>query len=381
VTKSNLLSRRKFIISLTTAGTAAVLLKPRLAEGAEARVVLGFLYGGPKNDLGYNQAHAEGKQSVMTLPFVKAVEEANVVETVAVEESMRNMIYQDGARAIFATSYGYLDPFVLRIARENPSVQFFHCGGFYREGIDPPNIGIYFGFIDEVEYLAGVTAGLMSRTGRMGFVAAKPIPQVLRNINSFMLGARSVNPSASMKVLFTGDWVLPVREAEAASSLADQGVDVLTGHTGSPRVIVQVAERRGIWATGYQFNQSVVAPHRFLTGAEWSWGVVYKRYAQMIHDGKSVINGTIPRRMNGSLKDQFCRLSPFGPAVTPVVRNQVARVQEQLIDGSRAIYQGPLRDNTGKVVVPAGKTISIDDPSLDRMNWLLEGIEGDVKGL
>jgi simple sugar transport system substrate-binding protein len=349
--------------------------------GAEARLVLGFLYGGPKNDLGYNQAHAEGKQSLIALPFVKAVEEANVVETVAAEESMRNMIHQDGARAIFATSYGYLDPFVLRIARENPNTQFFHCGGFYRDGIDPPNIGIYFGFIDEVEYLAGVTAGLMSRTGRMGFVAAKPIPQVLRNINSFMLGARSVNPSASMKVLFTGDWVLPVREAEAASSLADQGVEVLTGHTGSPRVIVQVAERRGIWATGYQFNQSVVAPSRFLTGAEWSWGVVYKRYAQMIHDGKSVTNGTIPRHMAGTLKDQFCRLSPFGPAVTPAMRNQVVRAQEQLLNGSQAIYRGPLRDNTGKVIVPAGKTIAIEDPVLDRMNWLLEGIEGDVKGL
>lgn len=173
------------------------------------------------------------------------------------------MIHQDGARVIFATSYGYLDPFVLRVARESLDVQFFHCGGSYREGIDPPNIGIYFGFIDEVEYLAGLTPGLMTRTGRLGFVAAKPIPQVLRNINSFMLGARSVNPSVSMKVLFTGDWVLPLREAEAASSLADQGADVLTGHTGSPRVIVQVAERRGIWAMGYQFDQSVVAPAPF----------------------------------------------------------------------------------------------------------------------
>jgi basic membrane protein A len=381
VTKSHLLSRRKFITSLTAAGTATALLKPPLVTAAEPPLVMGFLYGGPKNDLGYNQAHAEGKQSVMALPFVRAVEEANVLETVSVEESMRNMIHQDGARAIFATSYGYLDPFVLRIARENPNTQFFHCGGFYREGIDPPNIGIYFGFIDEVEYLAGLTAGLMSRTGHLGFVAAKPIPQVLRNINSFMLGARSVNPSASMKVIFTGDWVLPVREAEAASSLADQGVDVLTGHTGSPRVIVQVAERRGIWATGYQFNQSVVAPHRFLTGAEWSWGVVYKRYAQMIHDGRAVTNGTIPRRMAGTLKDQFCRLSPFGPAVTPGVRNKVAQVQQQLLNGAQAIYQGPLRDNTGRVVVPAGKTISIEDPVLDRMNWLLEGIEGNVRGL
>jgi len=379
--KSSQFTRRGFITSLTMAGTAAAFAKPPLLKGVEPPLVMGFLYGGPKNDLGYNQSHAEGKQRLTSLPFVKAIDESNITETVAVEGSMRDMIHQDGARVIFATSYGYLDPFVLRVARESPDVQFFHCGGSYREGIDPPNIGIYFGFIDEVEYLAGLTAGLMTRTGRLGFVAAKPIPQVLRNINSFMLGARSVNPSVSMKVLFTGDWVLPLREAEAASSLADQGADVLTGHTGSPRVIVQVAERRGIWATGYQFDQSVVAPHRFLTGAEWSWGVVYKRYAQMIHEGKSVTNGTIPRRMTGTLKDQFCRLSPFGPAVTPAIRNKVAQVQEQLLNGSQTIYQGQLRDNRGRIVVPTGKTLSIEDPSLDGMNWLLEGIEGEVKYL
>jgi basic membrane protein A and related proteins len=379
--KSSRFTRREFITSLTMAGTAAAFAQSPLLKGVEPPLVMGFLYGGPKNDLGYNQSHAEGKQRLTSLPFVKAIDESNITETVAVEESMRDMIHQDGARVIFATSYGYLDPFVLRVARESPDVQFFHCGGSYREGIYPPNIGIYFGFIDEVEYLAGLTAGLMTRTGRLGFVAAKPIPQVLRNINSFMLGARSVNPSVSMKVLFTGDWVLPLREAEAASSLADQGADVLTGHTGSPRVIVQVAERRGIWATGYQFDQSVVAPHRFLTGAEWSWGVVYKRYAQMIHEGKSVTNGTIPRRMTGTLKDQFCRLSPFGPAVTPAIRNKVAQVQERLLNGSQAIYQGQLRDNRGRIVVPAGKTLSIEDPFLDGMNWLLEGIEGEVKYL
>jgi simple sugar transport system substrate-binding protein len=342
--------------------------------------VVGFVYNGPKNDLGYNQAHAEGKQSLKELSFVRALDEANVPETVAVEESMRNMIHQDGARAVFATSYGFLDPFVFRVARESPNVQFFHCGGAYQEGVHPKNIGIYFGFIDEVEYLAGMTAGLMTRTGRMGFIAAKPIPQVLRNINSFMLGARSVKPSVTMQVVFTGDWVLPVREAEAASSLADKGVDVLTGHTGSPRVIVQVAERRGVWATGYQFNQSVLAPHYFLTGAEWAWGVVYKRYAEMIYAGKSVANGTIPRRMAGTLKDEFCRLSPFGPAVTPRVREAIAIARERLLGGSESIYRGPLRNNAGKTVIGAGTTISILDPALDQMNWLLDGIQGEVSG-
>jgi basic membrane protein A len=265
------------------------------------------------------------------------------------------------------------------VARESTDVQFFHCGGAYRDGYYPRNIRIYFGFIDEVEYLAGVTAGLMTRTGRMGFVAAKPIPQVLRNINSFMLGARSVNPGVTMRVVFTGDWVLPVREAEASSSLADQGIDVLTGHTGSPRVIVQVAERRGIFATGYQFNQSMLAPHGFLAGAEWAWGVVYRRYAESIHAGKSVADGSIPRRMTGTLKDEFCRLSPFGPAVSADKRETVARAKQRLLDGSQAVYRGPLRDNTGNTVVPAGVTIRIEDPALDRMNWLVEGIQGSVR--
>jgi basic membrane protein A len=365
------LSRRS-CVKLLAAGALSAKTEPPLTAG--------FVYNGPKNDLGYNQSHAEGKQSVKSLPFVRAFDESNVPETVAVEETMRNMIFQDGARVIFATSYGFLDPFVLRVARENPNVQFFHCGGSYRDKVDPPNVGIYFGFIDEVEFLAGVTAGLMTKANRMGFVAAKPIPQVLRNINSFMLGARSVNPSVTMRVVFTGDWVLPVREAEASSSLADQGVDVLTGHTGSPRVIVQVAERRGIWATGYQFDQSVLAPRGFLTGAEWAWGGVYRRYLEMIHDGKSVANGSIPRRMTGTLKDEFCRLSPFGPGVTPEKRQVVARVKERLLNGSQAIYRGPLKDNTGKIVIPVGKTIPIEDSSLDQMDWLVDGIQGDTRG-
>jgi len=229
-------NRRDF---LSLAAGSAILAR---AAGREpSPLVAGFIYNGPKNDLGYNQAHADGRLALKGVAYVRTLEESNVPETVAVEESMRDMIHQDGASIILATSYGFLDPFVLRVAREYPEIQFFHCGGAYRDGVDPKNVGIYFGFIDEVEFMAGMAAGLTTRTGHMGFVAAKPIPQVLRNINSFMLGARSVNPTVTMRVVFTGDWVLPVREAEASSSLVDQGVDVLTGHTGSPRVIVQIA--------------------------------------------------------------------------------------------------------------------------------------------
>ena len=128
-----------------------------------------------------------------------------------------------------------------------------------------------------------------------------------------------------------------------------------------------------------QFDQSAVAPHAFLTGAEWSWGVVYQQYAEMLNEGRSVINRTIPRRMSGTLKDHFCKLSPFGPAVTSSMRDRILSAQKELVDGSKAIYQGPLRDNRGNIVIAAGKTISIQDPALDGINWLLEGIQGDIR--
>jgi simple sugar transport system substrate-binding protein len=356
------------------AGFAAAVM-PR----ATVPLVVGFLYNGPKNDLGYNQSHAEGRQALRSLPWVRAVEEASVPETVAAEESMRDMIFQDGASVVFATSFGYYDPFVVEMAGENPRVQFFHCGGLYEEK-HPKNIGIYFGFIDEVEYLSGMLAGLATRTNRIGFVAAKPIPQVLRNINSFTLGARSVNPKVTTKVVFTGDWVLPVREAEASSSLVDQGIDVLTGHTGSPRVIVQTAERRGVFACGYQFNQSSLAPHGFLTGAEWAWGTVYLRIVEMIHAGKSLTDGSIPRRLTGTLKDGFCKLSPFGPSVTEASRARLDAAKAAILHGSLEIYRGPMRNNEGGIAIPAGKVLAIQDVELDRMDWLVEGVDGRAGG-
>ncbi|MDQ1471015.1 MAG: basic rane protein [Bryobacterales bacterium] len=360
------------------AGLAAPALLP--AASTNQPLTVGFIYNGPKNDLGYNQSHAEGKATLRRFPWVKAIDEASVPETVAAEESMRDMIFQDNASVIFATSFGHLDPFTIDVARENPSVQFFHCGGLYDEAKHPKNIGIYFGFIDEVEFLSGMLAGLSTRTGKLGFVAAKPIPQVLRNINSFTLGARSVNPRATTKVVFTGDWVLPVREAEASSSLVDQGIDVLTGHTGSPRVIVQTAERRGVFGCGYQFDQSSMAPHGFLTGAQWAWGTVYVRIAEMVRAGKSVTNGTIPRRLTGTLKDEFCKLSPYGPSVTEQSRSRIAAAKASILNGSLEIYRGPIRDNEGHTVVPAGRTLGITDVALDKMDWLVEGVDGRAHG-
>ncbi len=183
-------------------------------------------------------------------------------ETTAVQETMRDMIVQDGATALFPTSFGYFDPHILKVAKEFPDVQFFHCGGLYVEGKDPKNVGSYFGYIDEAEYVAGIVAGYATKSNKLGFIAAKPIPQVLRNINSYTLGARSVNPKVTVQVVFTGDWSIPVKEAESANSLIDQGVDVLTCHVDSPKVIIETAERRGIYVTGYHTNGAAPGAER-----------------------------------------------------------------------------------------------------------------------
>src|SRR5262249_23531192 len=156
--------------------------------------------------------------------------------------TMKGMITQDGAKLIFPTSFGYFDPHVLALAKENPTVTFLHCGGLWTEGKHPSNVGSYFGYIDECQYISGIVAANVTKSKKLGFVAAKGIPQVRRNINAFALGARSVDPSITVTVIFTGDWSLPVKEAEATNSLIDQGVDVVTCHVDSPKVVIENAE-------------------------------------------------------------------------------------------------------------------------------------------
>ena len=248
--------------------------------------VCGAIYVGPKDDFGWNQGHAEGVAAIKKLANIRVVEEENVPETIEVQRSMESMINLDKAELIFATSFGYWEH-MLKIAAKYPKVQFVHAGPtVWKEGM-PQNAGSYNGFIDEAQYVAGVVAGGTSKTGKLGFVAAKPYPAGLRNINSFTLGARTVNPNATTQVIFTGDWVLPVKEAEAVNSLADQGVDVVTMHVDSPKVVVETAERRGIFSSGYHVDQSRLAPKGYLTGAVWNWPKVYTDYVNSLREGKS----------------------------------------------------------------------------------------------
>ncbi len=346
---------------------------PAPVPAAEKPFTIGFIYVGPKDDYGYNQAHAEGAAVVAKMPGVKVREEESVPETIAVQKTMESMVNLDGAQLVFPTSFGYFDPHILKQAEKFPKTSFLHCGGMYQEGKHPANVGSYFGYIDEGQYVAGVVAGLTSKKKKLGFIAAKPIPQVLRNINSFTLGARSVNPKITTTVIFTGDWSLPIKEAEAANSLADQGVDVLTMHVDSPKVVVETAEKRGIFVSGYHANQAALAPKGYLTGAEWNWGKVYTDYVTWVKAGKSY-----PHLLRGGLKEGFVKMSPYGAAVSEDTKKKADEALAKLTAGTLIIYKGPLKNNAGKVVIPAGKEQLQTDIELEKMNYLVEGVVGKI---
>jgi basic membrane protein A and related proteins len=346
-----------------------------LTPAAGAPLTVGFIYVGSRADYGYNQAHAEGAKALShNVEGIRLREEENVPETVAVQKTMESMINLDGAKVLFPTSFGYFDPHILALAAKYPEVTFLHCGGLYTEGKHPKNVGSFFGYIDEAEYVAGIAAGATTKTNKLGFIAAKPIPQVLRNINAYALGARSVNPSVTVSVIFTGDWSLPVKEAEAANSLIDQGIDVLTGHVDSPKVIIEAAERRNIYSTGYHASQAQLAPKGYLTGAEWNWAKVYTEYLTKIKQGQPW-----EHLVRGGFKEGFIKLSPYGEAVSADTRQKADAAKAGLEAGTLVIFKGPLRSNDGKELLASGVTRGQRDIELEKMDYLVEGVKGSLK--
>ncbi len=346
------------------------------APSAAQTLTVGFIYVGPKDDYGYNQAHHEGAMVISKLPGIKIREEENVPETDAVQKTMESMVSLDGAKLLFPTSFGYFDPHILVEAKKFPDVTFFHCGGLYDAAKHPANVGSYFGYIDEAQYVSGIVAGMTTKTNKLGFIAAKPIPQVLRNINAFTLGARSVNPKATTAVIFTGDWSMPSKEADATNSLADQGVDVITMHVDSPKIIVEQAEKRGIFVTGYHASQAPLAPKGYLTGAEWNWGAVYTQYVQAMQTGKPFDH--VAHLLRGGFKEGFIKMSPYGAAVSADAKAKADAAKAALTDGSLVIFKGPLNDNAGKTIIAAGASAVQTDVSLEKMAYLVEGVKGSI---
>ncbi len=372
-TGSSRISRRELVKKIGAGSILAAsgtLSADLLAAG---KVNMGFIYVGSRDDFGYNQAHFEGKSGVTSLSWVKAVDEELVPESIEVEKTMESMIHLDGTKVLFPTSFGYFDPHILKLAPKYPDVTFLHCGGLWDSAKHPKNVGSYFGYIDEAVYLSGIVAGHMSKTGKLGYIAAIPIPQVLRNINAFTLGAQTVNSNATTNVVFTGGWAKPVQEAESANSMVDQGVDVLTCHVDSPKVVIETAEKRGVYSCGYHTNNAPLAPKGFLTGAEWNWSSVYQMYAKLIAE-----EAAIPNLVRGGLKEGIVKSSPYGSSVSAAAKANADAARAKLMAGGFSIFSGEIKDNKGNVVIPSGKSYAQTDIWLESMDWLVAGVIGST---
>ncbi len=365
------LSRRD-LLKAGAAGAALSAFGQPISRAFAAELTAGFIYVGPKDDYGYNQAHAEGAAALKGIDGLTIVEEENVPETVDVQKTMESMINLDGATLIFPTSFGYFDPHMLAMAAKYPDIQFRHCGGLWTDK-NPMNTGSYFGYIGMGQYLNGIVAGHTSKSKKIGFVAAKPIPQVLLNINSFTLGARSVDPTITTQVIFTGEWSLAVKEAEATNALIDQGIDVVTCHVDGPKVTVQTAAGRGAYVCGYHANQSPLAPDLYLTGAEWNWAEVYKMFVTKMMAGEP-----LPNFVRGGIAEGFVKMSPYGPVVSDEARKNADAVLADIMKGGYSVIKGPLKDNAGNEVVPAGTAYVETAIELEGMNYLVEGVLGST---
>jgi basic membrane lipoprotein Med (substrate-binding protein (PBP1-ABC) superfamily) len=346
-----------------------VVLAPAGHEAvAQPKLKVGILHVGSINDAGYNQAHAEGVQIMKkNLPEVEVIEVENIPEGADAERVMENMIKQ-GAKLVIPASFGYLEP-ALRVAQKYPEVKFVHPGGYKRA----PNLTTYWASTPEAFYLMGIAAGKTTKTNKLGYVVALPISFFLANINAFELGARSVNPKAETRVVFTGTFLDPGKEAAAANALLEQGVDVLGVIVDSPITVVQAAEKRSAYSVGYHYlGVQKFAPKGWIGGIAFTWGHLYTRFAKQVMDGtwKS-------ENIQGGLGDDYLTLAPFGPAVSEDAIKLVNVKKQELLAGKAEVFQGPIRDNKGVERVKAGEAFPLAE--LRKMDWLVEGVVGQSK--
>jgi basic membrane lipoprotein Med (substrate-binding protein (PBP1-ABC) superfamily) len=348
-----------------TLAVALAAAAPRAAAAPETFKV-GFIYQGPRVDAGWYQSQDEGRAYLQkALPEVQVIVAENVPENADAERVMERMA-RAGARLIFATSYGYFDKAV-RVAQRFPSVVFMHSG----DGQIGYHVGNYFGSTEQAMYVAGVAAGLKTATGKLGYVAAHPLPALLRSINSFARGARSVNPRAMVRVIFLDSWKDPVREAEAANSLIDQGVDVLAQEVDSNLTMAQVAESRGIAFVGQYFDASAVAPHSWLVGNYYYWGPMMVDIVHQVQDGTWTARPILATLAGGQL-----RMTPGGPGVTPAVQAQLDEVRRDFTERGRKLWAGPIRGQDGSIIVAAGEVLA--EERLTNMNFFVEGVVGSL---
>ncbi|PLX71143.1 MAG: BMP family ABC transporter substrate-binding protein [Denitrovibrio sp.] len=341
--------------------------KPEPAAKAETgkEVKAAFIYVGPVGDAGWTYAHDMGRKVMADLPFVT---ETNYIESVpegAESTRLITSLAQKGYNLIFTTSFGYMDP-TLEVANKFPEVTFMHCSGYKTA----ENMGTYFGRMYEPRYLAGVVAGKMTKSNIIGYVAAFPIPEVIRGINAFTLGARSVNPEAVVKVVWTQTWFDPAKESDAAEAVLDVGADVITMHQDTPAPL-QAAEKRGALAIGYNSVMSEQVPGAWLTAPVWNWEAVYTKIAEEVHNGTWE-----PSQIWWGMEEGLVDIAPLSDLVPEDVKAVVNEKKAQIMSGELKVFAGELKDNKGNIAVAAGTEMS--DGEMLGMNFFVEGVQGDT---
>lgn len=343
------------------------------AQGSsEEAVTVGFIFVGAQDDYGYNQAAYLGSKAVEEHfgNQVKVLRSENVPETAEASRVLEQMINQ-GATVLFPTSYGHLEP-ALEVAENYPDVTFYHQGGLTTS----ENLGTYFGTIWECFYLSGMAAGACTESNKLGFVASFPIPQVLDNINAFQLGAQSVNPDVTTTVIFTGSWNDPALQTNAANTLIEGGVDVITQHQDSTKTIVEICEKAGIYTCGNHADASELAPNAWLTGAVWNWGDLFIDMTQTALDGNfdgSIYDG----KYRGGLKEGVIDLAPFGESVPQDVQDMILEAKQKMIDGELFAFEGEIRKQDGSIAMEEGQRLTIDE--IESIDYLVEGVIGSVE--
>ncbi|MBS75769.1 BMP family ABC transporter substrate-binding protein [Variovorax sp.] len=330
---------------------------------------IGFVYVTPLTEAGWVRQHDEGRQAVEAAlgARVKTTYVENVAEGADAERVIRDLA-QQGHRLIFTPSFGYMEP-TLKVARDFPEVKFESITGYKTA----PNVATANARYYEGRYLAGVAAGRMTKSNVAGYVAGFPIPEVLQGINAFTLGMRSVNPKATVRVVWLNEWFDPPKERDAAMTLFNQSVDVIAFHTGSTAVMA-AAQERGKLAIAYHSDMRRIAPDAQVVAVTHQWGGYYTQRARAVLDGswKSA-------NLWGGVKEGMIRVGDFGTRVPQAVQQEVLARQQDIAAGRLQPFRAvaaEVRDNEGRTVIAKGSQLS--DEQILRMNWLAEGVQGRI---
>ncbi len=327
-------------------------------------IKVAFIYIGPHNDGGWSQAHDEGRIYLQKhLPYVETAYSEMVPEGAPCEKVLRDYCNK-GYKVIFGTSFGYMDS-MYSVAEDYPNVIFEHCSGYKIR----KNMGTYFGRMYQVDYLAGLIAGMMTKKNYIGFVAPHPIPEVVREIDAFTIGVREVNPKAAVHVIWTNSWFDPVKERSAAETFIANGADIIASGCDSPASI-EAAKKAGIYAIGYDRDITKRFPKTVLACRVWHWGVFYVKVLKEVHNGTWKAT-----RYWGGMKDGIVALV-MGKMVPPRVRKYVLKREKEIIEGKFDPFEGPIYDQHGELMVKKGKILP--DPKKLSLQWFVKGVVGSI---